>query len=157
MALNLQLCDPTDHGWVNDDNGRFGIHWTECKPVLEAILEFVTCSCHKSKCGTNQCGCVFINLPCTNLCLCKSCKNSNKDTNIDIEDMFDEDFYDSNDMKMGMTVMEKKMMENCFQMMRITHEKKIMTKAKGNKTCFSKAEFISCGKCSNIGQFATQA
>ena len=29
--------------------------------------------------------------------MCKSCKNSNKDTNIDIEDMFDEDVYYSND------------------------------------------------------------
>ena len=32
MALNLhhELSDPTDHGWVNDDNGKLGIHWTEC-------------------------------------------------------------------------------------------------------------------------------
>ena len=29
--------------------------------------------------------------------MCKSCKNSNKDTNIDTEDMFDEDVYDCND------------------------------------------------------------
>ena len=98
-ALNLhhELSDPTDHGWVNDDNGRLGIHWTECKPAPEAILEFVTCSCRKSECGTNQCGCVFVNLRCIDLCLCKSCKNSNKDTNIDIEDIFDGDVYDSND------------------------------------------------------------
>ena len=99
MVLNLhhELSNPTDHGWVNDDNGRLGIHWIECKPVLEAVLEFVTCSCRKSECGANQCGCVFVSLPCTDLCLCKSCKNSNKGTNIDIEDMFDEDIYDSND------------------------------------------------------------
>ena len=78
------------------DNGRLGIHRTECKPTPEAILKFITCSCRKSESETNQCGCVFVNLPCTDLCLCKSCKNSNKDTNIDIEDMFDEDVYDSN-------------------------------------------------------------
>ena len=56
MALNLhhELSDPTDHCWINDDNGRLGIHWTECKPAPEAILEFVTCSCRKSECGTNQ-------------------------------------------------------------------------------------------------------
>ena len=86
MALNPhhELSDPTDHGWVNDDNGRSGMHWTECKPAPEAILEFVTRSCCKSECGTNQCGSVFVNLPCTDLCLCKSCKNSNKATNIDI-------------------------------------------------------------------------
>ena len=31
MALNPhhELFDPTDHGWVNDDNGRSGMHWTE--------------------------------------------------------------------------------------------------------------------------------
>ena len=30
MALNLhhELSDPTDHGWVKDDNERLGIHWT---------------------------------------------------------------------------------------------------------------------------------
>ena len=99
MALNLhhELSDPNDHGWVNDDNERLGIHWTECKPAPEAIWKFVTRSCRKSECGTNQCGCVFVNLPCIDLCLFKSCKNSNKDTNIDIEDIFDEGVYDTND------------------------------------------------------------
>ena len=50
MALNLhhELSDPTDHGWLNDDNGRLEIHWAECKPAPEAILQFVTCSCCKS-------------------------------------------------------------------------------------------------------------
>ena len=60
-------------------------------------MEIVTRSCRKSECGTNQCGCVFVNLPCIDLCLFKSCKNSNKDTNIDIEDIFDEGVYDTND------------------------------------------------------------
>ena len=46
MALNL-------HQELSDDNGRLGIHWTEYKPAPEAILEFVTCSCRKSECGTN--------------------------------------------------------------------------------------------------------
>ena len=115
MALNLhqELSDPADHGWINDDNERLGIHWTECEPAPEAILEFVTCSCRKSECRTNRCGCVFVNLRCTDLCLCKSCKNSSKDTNIDIEDMFDgdvyedeynEDGYDSDEEKNGGTL-----------------------------------------------------
>ena len=95
--VKYELSFPTYHGWVNDDNGRLGIHWTESKPALEAILEFVTCSCRKSECGTNQCGCVFVNIPCTGLCLRKSFRNSSKDTNIDIEDRFHEDVYDSND------------------------------------------------------------
>ena len=99
MALNLrhELSDPTDHGWVNDNNGSLGIHWKQCKPVPEVILEFVTCSCRKSECRTNQCGCVSVNLPCIDLCLCKSCKNSNKDTNIDTEDIFDDNVYDNYD------------------------------------------------------------
>ena len=52
MALNLhcELSDPTDYGWVNDDNRSLGIHWTECKPAPEALLEFLTCSCCKSEC-----------------------------------------------------------------------------------------------------------
>ena len=94
MALRLHHeFDPIDHGWVND-NGILGIHLKECKPAPEAILEFVTCSCCKSECVTNQCG--FVNL-CKDICLCKSCKNSNKDTNTHIKDMFDDDVYDSHD------------------------------------------------------------
>ena len=31
------------------------------------------------------------------MCLCKSCKNSNKDTNTHIKDMLDDDVYDSHD------------------------------------------------------------
>ena len=140
MALNLhhELSDSTDHGWVNDDNGRLGIHLTEYKPAPEAILEFVKCSCRKSECGTNPCGCVFVNLPCTDLYLCKSCKNSNKGTNIDIEDMCDEDVYDSNDecSEDGYDSDEEENGGNCFQTMRVNHEKKIMTKDKCNKICF---------------------
>ena len=59
-------------------------------------MVFIACSCHKSECVTNHCGCKFVNLPWTDLCSFKSRKNSNKDTNIDIEDMFDEDVYYSN-------------------------------------------------------------
>ena len=72
MMLNLhhELSDPADYGSVNDDNGSLRIHWTESKPALEAILKFVTCSCCKSECGTNQCGSVSVNLHCTDLCLC---------------------------------------------------------------------------------------
>ena len=52
MALNLhhELSDPTDHGWVNVGNGHLGIHWTECKPVLEVTLGFVTCIAPNKNC-----------------------------------------------------------------------------------------------------------
>ena len=99
-------------------------------------MEFVTCSCSKSECRTNQCDCVVVNLPCTDLCLCKSCKNSNKDTNIEVEDMLDDDICDSNDEynKDGYGSDEK----GCklFLDKRVNHEKRIMTKAKYNKICF---------------------
>ena len=41
-----------------------------------------------------------------------------------------------NIVKTGMTVMKKEMVTNCLQTIKINHEKKIMTKAKGNKICF---------------------
>ena len=44
----------------------------------------------------------------------------------------------TNTMNTGMTVM----MANCFQTMRVNHEKKIMSKAKCNKICFLKTEVI---------------
>ena len=74
--------------------------------------------------------------------MCKSCKNSNKDTNIDIEDVFGEDVYDSNDEynEYGYDSDEEENGGKLFQTMRVSHEKKIMTKAKRSKICFWKTD-----------------
>ena len=127
ITLNLhhELSDQTDHVWVNDDNGSLGIHWADCKPV-----EFVTCS---SQNVGHVVGSLLIYH--AHICLCKSCKNSNKDTNTDIEDTFDDDVYDSHD-EYNEDEYESGEEENggkLFLDVRMSHEKKIMTKAKGNK------------------------
>ena len=46
-----------------------------CKPAPESILEFVSCSCHKNKCQTQQCQCRSIELHCTDECRCANCNN----------------------------------------------------------------------------------
>lgn len=46
-----------------------------------------------------------------------------------------------NIVKTGMTVMKKKMVTNCLQTIKINHEKKIMTKAKGSKICFWRTSY----------------
>ena len=68
------LPDPTNHGW-KEENGSLAIRWTTEKPAPESILEFVTCNCRKSHCINDQCSCKAVDLPCTDLCLCKECEN----------------------------------------------------------------------------------
>lgn len=47
--------NPDNHGWV-EGNGSLAVRWLTSKPAPEVILEFVSCSCRKRECTTNQCG-----------------------------------------------------------------------------------------------------
>ena len=58
------LPHPIEHGWTDID-GSLTVQWGHLKPVPDSILEFVSCCCEKSKCATNYCSCVAVNLPCT--------------------------------------------------------------------------------------------
>ena len=83
MVLNLhhEFSNPNSHGQVNDDNGSLGIHWIEGKPVLKEII------------AVNQKPmwlCLSIHQ--TQICVYKKAVRY-KYTNIDNEDMSDDDVY----------------------------------------------------------------
>ena len=59
------------------------------------MLEFVSCSCSKTECQTHQCSSFAVNLSCTDLCSCKTCKNNNFSDDLDEVDEGDMDDNDS--------------------------------------------------------------
>ena len=73
--LTSHLPHPVEHGWTDID-GSLAVQWGHLKPVPNSILGFVSCSCKISECVTNHGSCAAVNLPCTNLCCCPNCKNS---------------------------------------------------------------------------------
>ena len=65
------------------------IRWAHCNKMdniesrADSLLEFIACSCKKSKCTTNVCKCRKVNLKCTDLCDCTSCENQKEDQSDD--------------------------------------------------------------------------
>ena len=57
-ALNCDFepLDPNGNGWYIAD-GMINIKWQTQLPAPEAILQFVSCECKKSKCANNMCRC----------------------------------------------------------------------------------------------------
>ena len=75
-ALNCDFepLDPNGNGWYIAD-GMIKIKWQTQLPAQEAILQFVSCECKKSKCANNMCRCRVVNLCCTKVCNCDECLN----------------------------------------------------------------------------------
>ena len=75
------------------------------------------------------------------ICLCKSCKNSNKDTNIDIEDMFDDDIYNNHGeyWEDGFDTNEE---ENIFRRWGWTMRRKLWLKLKAIKNVTEKLKLL---------------
>ena len=84
------LPHPIEHGWTDID-GSLTVQWGHLKPVPDSILEFVSCCCEKSKCATNYCSCVAVNLPCTQLCHCNNCKNNDSQERVHVNEIFNGD------------------------------------------------------------------
>ena len=70
----------------------------EKNPAPEEILQFVRCSCTKTKCKSGQCPCYAVKLKCIDLCFCAGCENmvgdNDNDEKID-EQRASDDNYDS--------------------------------------------------------------
>ncbi|KAJ8030340.1 hypothetical protein HOLleu_26725 [Holothuria leucospilota] len=82
---------PIGHGWVISEN-ELSIDWMDLPPAPSGILEYVQCSCKKSKCRQRTCSCTQSGLPCTDLCKCKDCDNAVEVNEIDdIEEYYSEE------------------------------------------------------------------
>ena len=79
-----------EHRWIDFD--RFlAVQLGLLKPAPDSILEFVSCSCKKSKYSTNNCGCEAVNLLCTNLFGCTNYKNNDSQERVDVNEIFNDD------------------------------------------------------------------
>ena len=116
------LPNPVEHRWTDIDRS-LAVQQRLLKPAPDSILEFVSCSCKKSEYGANHCGCVAVNLTCTDFCGCTYCKKNDSPERVDVKETF------SDDVELGesqeKTPMEKQMTPvivvktNCLTMMKL--------------------------------------
>ena len=93
------------------------------KRAPDEVSEFVICNCKKSRCETNKCQCVSLDMKCTDLCSCRTCSNVNTDEDAeateeddyenfdddDWDDMIDEeDLLDNDDIWLGSEFLAKR-------------------------------------------------
>ena len=74
LDANKEIPEADQHGW-NVINGTFKVHWMDNQTVPDEILELNVFDCKKEKC-TEQCQCVLLHVPCTDICKFKAkCHN----------------------------------------------------------------------------------
>ena len=72
----VNVPDPVGYGWCKDETtGTLELKWMNQKPAPDAILEFLSCGCKKSKCENNKCvrvanGMKCKKSKCENKCVC---------------------------------------------------------------------------------------
>uniref|UniRef100_UPI00358F8DFA uncharacterized protein n=1 Tax=Myxine glutinosa TaxID=7769 RepID=UPI00358F8DFA len=71
---SISAPSPANHGW-KIDNECFTIHWMCDAPTPPSVLQNVHCKYYQSKCQTHK---LFLcqSLPCTDLCGCSDCYDS---------------------------------------------------------------------------------
>ena len=87
--------NPADHGCVAEEDRSLAVQWTVNRPAPESMPDFVSFSCSKIECQIHQCSCFAVNLSCTDLHSCKTCKNNNVSDDLDEADEGDMDYNDS--------------------------------------------------------------
>ena len=70
-----EFLDPLQNVFCKDAYGDLVPHTTDDLPAPKTIIEMVNCHC-KGNCSSQRGGCRSHNLPCTELCLCRTeCQN----------------------------------------------------------------------------------
>ena len=72
--------DPLKRGYHRDACGQ--LKPTDVLPAPNAIIEMVRCQCN-TDCSLQRCSCRAKNLTCTDLCMCSSSCENDKDSNIE--------------------------------------------------------------------------
>ena len=74
LEANQEIPDADQHGWDAVD-GTYKVHWMDNQTAPDEILELVVCDFKKGK-YTEQCRCVLLQIPCTDIWKCKGeCQN----------------------------------------------------------------------------------
>ena len=93
LEIEPDMPDPDGHGWELVD-GCLNVHWMDNEPAPNEILELVVCECRRQKCA-DECQCLQLQIPCTDICKCKSeCNNQNMTETVDFDETCDEDVSD---------------------------------------------------------------
>ena len=80
MEAETLIPDANGDGWDYVDN-CYKVHWIDNKPAPDEIVDLVACNCKISKC-VDDCQCVQLEVPCTEICNCKNdCGNNTEDEN----------------------------------------------------------------------------
>ena len=40
LEQNYLIANPTDHGWIDDDDGNLIVHWMDCEPAPDSVCIF---------------------------------------------------------------------------------------------------------------------
>ena len=93
MEIEPDMHDPDGHGWALVD-GCLNVHWMDNEPAHNEILKLVVCECRRQKCA-DKCQCLQLQIPCTDICKCKSeCNNQNMTETVDFDETCDKDVFD---------------------------------------------------------------
>ena len=80
MEVEPLIPNADGYGWDYVDN-CYKVHWMDNKPASDKILELVFCNCKNSK-WVDDCQCVQLKVPCTDICNCKNdCESNTEDEN----------------------------------------------------------------------------
>lgn len=95
LQQTISAPSPVGHGWRLLD-GQLVVHWMTTGAAPDEVLNYVHCSCKKSRCEASRCTCRTSDLSCTELCSCSNCANqtataSEQSANADEEDNEDDD------------------------------------------------------------------
>ena len=93
LEIEQDIPDPDGYGWKLVD-GCLNVHWMDNEPAPNEILELVVCECRRQKCA-DEFQCLQLQIPCTDICKCKSeCNNQNMTETDDFDETSDEEVSD---------------------------------------------------------------
>ncbi|KAG0724047.1 hypothetical protein GWK47_005287 [Chionoecetes opilio] len=59
--------EPTDCGWMTDEDGKLAVNWMRGSPAPDAVMQLLSCKCVRS-CELPKCTCLSNGLKCTDMC-----------------------------------------------------------------------------------------
>lgn len=68
------VANPTDYGWMRDEDGKLVVNWMRGVPAPDAVIQLLSCKCVRS-CKLPQCTCLSNGLKCTDMCRLQTCQN----------------------------------------------------------------------------------
>ena len=68
------VANPTDCGWMTDEDGKLAVNWMRGSPAPDAVMQLLSCKCVRS-CELPNCTCLSNGLKCTDMCRLQTCQN----------------------------------------------------------------------------------